>query len=140
VSKAFTREDDGEVPEEPVRRRGVPVPEPNYVTAAGLRALRAELERGGLSDERARELADHLATAVTVEPEDRAAVGFGATVTVEDDAGRHVQYRIVGAIEAAPKVGAISWQSPIARALLDARVGEIVALPKGEVEVVTITY
>jgi transcription elongation factor GreB len=117
----------------------VPVPVPNVVTADGLRALRAELE-GGPSDERARELAEHLATAETVEPADRDAVGFGATVTVEDAAGRRRSYRIVGAIEAAPRDGAISWQSPIARALFDARVGDTVPLPAGEVEVVAIAY
>lgn len=138
MSKAFTREDD-DAPELPVRRRGVPVPVPNIVTAAGLRALRAELERGP-SEARARELAEHLATAEALEPTDREVVGFGATVTVTDEAGRERQYWIVGAIEAAPGEGAISWQSPIAEALFDARVGDAVELPKGEVEIVAITY
>src|SRR4051812_28736840 len=137
MSKAFTREDD-DAPELPARRRGVPVPEPNFVTADGLARLRAELAVA--LDDRAREIADHLATAVTVEPEDRAAVGFGAWVTVEDDDGRRTRYRLVGAIESAPKDGAISWQSPIARALLDARVGDTVTLPRGEVTVVEIAY
>jgi transcription elongation GreA/GreB family factor len=138
VSKAFTREDD-QAPEAPMRRRGVAVPEPNLVTATGLRALRAELERGP-SEERARELAEHLATAQTLDPADRAVVGFGAMVTVEDEAGRRRSYRIVGAIEASPGQGAISWQSPIAEALYDARVGDTVELPKGEVEIVAIEY
>ncbi len=138
MSKAFTREDD-DAPEPAVRRRGVPVPVPNIVTAAGLRALRAELERGP-SDQRARELAEHLATAETLEPTDREVVGFGATVTVADEGGRERRYRIVGAIEAAPRDGAISWQSPIAEALFDARVGDSVELPTGEVEVVAIAY
>lgn len=138
VSKAFTREDD-DAPEPPVRRLGLPVPVPNPVTAAGLRALRAELDAGPTGD-RARELTDHLATAVTVEPTDRAAVGFGATVTVVDEAGRRQTYRIVGAIEAAPRDGAIGWQSPIATALHDARVGDTVTLPRGDVEIVAISY
>ena len=73
-------------------------------------------------------------------PADRAAAGFGARVTVVDDAGRRQTYRIVGAIEAAPREGAISWQSPIAEALQAARVGDTVALPRGEVEVVAIDY
>jgi transcription elongation factor GreB len=137
MSKAFTREDD-DVPEPPARRRGVPVPEPNFVTADGLQRLRAEL--AGADGDRARELAEHLATAVTVAPEDRAAVGFGAWVTVEDDDGARHRYRLVGAIESAPRDGAISWQSPIARALLDARVGDTVVLPKGEVTVIAIAY
>ena len=61
-------------------------------------------------------------------------------MTVVDDAGRRQTYRIVGAIEAAPREGAISWQSPIAEALQAARVGDTVALPRGEVEVVAIDY
>lgn len=43
MSKAFTKEND-DVPEVPVRRRGLPVPELNLVTPAGLAAARAELE------------------------------------------------------------------------------------------------
>jgi transcription elongation GreA/GreB family factor len=139
VSKAFTKETD-DVPEPPARRRGVPVPDPNYLTAAGERALRAELET--IPDEdRARELADHLATAIVMQPPaDRERVGFGAAVTVVDEAGKQTRYRIVGAIEAAPRDGAIYWQSPIAEALHDAQVGDSVALPRGEVEVVAIDY
>lgn len=122
-----------------MRRLGVPVPVPNLVTVEGLRRLRAELDAGP-GEDRARELAEHLATAETVQPGERDVVGFGAAVTVEDEDGARVTYRIVGAIEAAPREGAISWQSPIARALIDARVGDTVALPKGEVEVVAIDY
>jgi transcription elongation factor GreB len=138
VSKAFTREDDG-APEVPLQRRGLPVPVPNFVTADGLAALRAELASNP-PEERARELAEHLATAQTVEPEDRDAVGFGATVTVEDAEGQRTRYRIVGAIESSPRDGAISWQSPVARSLFDARVGDTVALPRGEVTIVAIDY
>ena len=138
MSKAFTREDD-DAPELPVRRLGVPVPVPNPVTADGLRALRAELDAGP-ADDRARDLAEHLATATAVEPVARDEVGFGATVTVADADGAHRTYRIVGAIEAAPRDGAINWQSPVARALLDARVGDTVTLPKGDVEILSITY
>ena len=138
MSKAFTREDDDATPPPP-RRRGLPVPVPNPVTAAGQRALRAELDAAPVGD-RARELTEHLATAFTPEPEDRGAVGFGATVeVVDDDGGRH-RYRLVGAIEAAPRDGAIHWQSPIATALHAARVGDTVELPRGEVEVVAISY
>jgi transcription elongation GreA/GreB family factor len=137
MSKAFTREDD-DAPAAPVRRRGVEVPVPNFVTARGLAALRAEAERPA-SEERARELTEHLLTAETVEPADRETVAFGARVTVEGADGRRT-YQIVGAIEAAPREGAISWQSPIARALLEARVGDTVVLPRGEVEVVAIEY
>ena len=141
MSKAFTRESD-DVPEPPIRRRGVAIPDgvPNYVTAAGERALRAELEALP-GEDRTHELSDHLATAVVMQPpEDRTRVGFGAKVTVEDAAGKRTRYAIVGAIEAAPRDGAIYWQTPIAHALHDAQVGDSVALPRGEVEIVAIDY
>ena len=148
MSKAFTKEDDG-VPEAPPRRRGIPVPDgvPNCITAPGLRALRDELDqlsrgpKSPESDDRMRELTDHLATAEVVEPTDRTRVGFGARVTVEDEHGKRTTYRLVGAIEASPREGAISWQSPIANALWDATIGDSVALPRGdEVEIVDIGY
>ncbi|MEJ7597870.1 MAG: GreA/GreB family elongation factor [Kofleriaceae bacterium] len=141
MSKAFTKEND-DVPEPPTRRRGIAIPDgiPNYVTAAGERALRAELEAAP-ADDRAREIAEHLATAIAMSPpEDRTRVGFGARVTVTDEAGKRVQYRIVGAIEAAPREGAIYWQTPIAEALHDAQVGDRIVLPRGEVEIVAIDY
>jgi transcription elongation GreA/GreB family factor len=141
MSKAFTKESD-DAPESVQRRRGVPVPTdvPNYITAAGGSALRAELA-APRDAERAREIAEHLATAVVMEaPADRSRVGFGATVTVEDGRGAKQKYRIVGAIEASPKEGAIYWRSPIALALHDAQVGDTVMLPRGEVEVVAIDY
>ncbi len=143
MSKAFTKE-DSDAPAGPVRKRGVPVPTdvPNYITAAGERALRAEL--AGLpagSDDRAHEISEHLATAVVMgPPDDKTRAGFGATVTIEDDRGKRTRYRLVGAIEASPRDGAIYWQSPIAEELEDARVGDTITLPKGEVEVVAIDY
>ncbi len=140
MSKAFTKEDD-DAPVAPVRRRGIPVPDPNFVTPDGLRAARAELDRGGEPD-RMRELAEHLATAQAVEPPaDRGEVGLGATVTVEDAAGKRTAYRLVGAIETDAKRGHVSWQSPIANALWGARVGDTVDLPRvGDVEIVEIAY
>jgi transcription elongation GreA/GreB family factor len=147
VSKAFTKEQD-DAPQPARRRLGVPVPDgANYVTAAGLRALRDEhdaLARGprdSAGDDRLHELADHLATAEVLEPSDRSRVSLGARVTVEDEHGKRTTYRIVGAIEAAPREGAISWQSPIANALWDAQVGDSVTLPRGDdVEIVAIGY
>jgi transcription elongation GreA/GreB family factor len=145
VSKAFTKE-DSDVPEPPVRRRGVPVPKdvPNYITTEGERALRAELAGLAAGDEvRAHEISEHLATATVIgAPDDKSRVGFGATVTVEDEAGKRTTYRLVGAIEAGERgrALAISWLSPIAEALFDAQVGDSVSLPRAEVEVVAIDY
>ncbi|MGE0401153.1 MAG: GreA/GreB family elongation factor [Kofleriaceae bacterium] len=141
MSKAFTKE-DADIPEAPMRKRGVPVPVPNIVTPAGLAAIRAEhdeLGRTGGDPDRMRELADHLATAQTVEP-DRSTVGVGARVTVEDEDGKRTTYHIVGAIEADAKRGLVSWQSPIAQALWGLRVGDGVTLPRSEGEIVAIDY
>lgn len=143
MSKAFTREAD-DAPEAPARRRGIPVPTPNLVTGPGLAAARAELERltatGGDAD-RARELADHLATAqVAAPPADRGEVGLGARVTVVDDAGARSVYEIVGAIEQDPRRGKVSWQSPVAQALWGGRVGDAVALPRGDGEIAAVEY
>ncbi len=143
MSKAFTKEDD-DLPPPPLQKRGIPVPEPNYVTSAGARWARAEVEQlmvSGGDPDRIRELTDHLATAEIVEPGDRVVVGLGARVTVEDTSGKRTTYQIVGAIEADPKRGALSWQTPIANALWGARVGDTIELPRGiEVEVVELEY
>lgn len=141
MSKAFTKEDDGDAPVPAPRRRGVPVPVPNLLTARGMAAVRAELEHGGGDPERARELADHLATAQVGAPEDREVVGFGASVTIEDDDGVRTSYRIVGAIEADARRGLIGWQSPLASALWGARIGDRVERPRGGAAlVVAIAY
>ena len=143
MSKAFTKE-DSDVPEAKVVRRGVPVPAdvPNYITVDGERALRAELAGLSTGDEaRAHEISEHLATAIVIgPPDDKSRVGFGATVTVEDESGKRTKYRLVGAIEAAPKEGAIYWQSPIAEALHDAQVGDSVTLPRGDAEIIAIEF
>ena len=140
MSKAFTKDDD-DAPAPPPLRRGVPVPEPNYMTPAGARAARAELA-AATDGARARELAEHLATAQILEPPaDRGGVSLGAEVTVVDESGARTVYRLVGALEADPRRGWISWQSPIAQALYGARVGDTIARPRGgDAEVTAIDY
>lgn len=140
VSKAFTRESD-DAPAPPAQRRGVPVPEPNYMTPAGVRAARAELATC-TSEVRIRELTEHLATAQIIEPPaDRSVAGLGATVTIEAEDGKRMRYRIVGALEADARRGLVFWQSPLAEALYGTRVGDTVVLPRGgEAEVVAVAY
>jgi len=140
VSKAFTKEaDDG--PEPRPLRRGVPVPEPNYMTPAGVRAARSELATA-TDDDRLRELTDHLATAQVIEPPAaRDTVSLGAQVTIEDESGRRTTYRIVGALEADARRGRVFWQSPVAEAMYGARLGDTIVLPRGgEAEIVAIDY
>ena len=71
-------------------------------------------------DRRIRYLQKRLPELKVVEssPDDRDRVFFGATVTVEDDEGKIVTLRIVGADEFDPKTNRISVDSPMARALL----------------------
>lgn len=55
-------------------------------------------------------------------------VCFGAIVLVEDEAGKASRYQIVGEDESAPRDGKISWSSPIGRALVGKRVGDVVSV------------
>ena len=57
-------------------------------------------------------------------PADRERVAFGAAVVVRHGSGEEETYQIVGFEEADPENGAISWLSPLARALMSRRVGE----------------
>jgi len=59
---------------------------------------------------------------------------FGAWVTLEDDGGKAIIYRIVGADETDPKPGFISIDSPMAKALLKKEIGDEVKVqtPEGE--------
>jgi transcription elongation factor GreB len=71
-------------------------------------------------------------------------VFFGATVTYADDHGDERTITIMGIDEADSLQGQVSWISPIARALLKARVGDEVRLvtPHGvhEIEVLDVQY
>ena len=71
-------------------------------------------------------------------------VFFGATVSVRDAAGAVRSVSIVGLDEADPARGRVSWVSPIARALLKAREGDLVTVrtPSGaeQLEVEEIRY
>lgn len=64
---------------------------------------------------------------------------FGATVTLENEDGKEIIYQIVGADEIDIKMGKISWNSPVAKALLGKKVDDevIIKKPQGE-ETVTI--
>lgn len=71
-------------------------------------------------------------------------VFFGATVTYADAAGVETTVTILGVDEADNAQGQISWVSPVARALLKARVGDVVRLvvPGGtqELELLDVQY
>jgi len=71
-------------------------------------------------------------------------VFFGATVTYADPDGAQTTVTILGVDEADSAQHQISWVSPVARALLKARVGEVVRLlvPGGvqELDILSVAY
>ena len=99
---------------------------------------RAKRKRLQAVDRRIVFLRDRVANMEVVDPGkgsgDR--VRFGATVTVVDEGEKEKSYKIVGVDEADPSAGKVSWLSPIAKALMGAREGDVVSLelPKGNVE------
>lgn len=98
-------------------------------------------------DRRVRYLLKRLEIAEVVDQSrqtNRNQVFFGATVTYADSRDEERTVRIVGVDEARHEHGEVSWISPVARALLKARVGDVVKVraPAGvdEIEVVRIEY
>jgi transcription elongation factor GreB len=86
-------------------------------------------------DRRVRFLRQRLEGMVVVDqpPSDRSRVFFGAWVTLEDDSGSEVEYRIVGPDEFDADRGYISMDSPLGRALMRKAVDDEVKveLPDG---------
>jgi transcription elongation GreA/GreB family factor len=142
MSRAFVKEGTGELeplPDLPIS------PHPNYVTPRGLASLRARLaevqddlarlrarpERLDKLPEAAAErdiryLEARLRGAIPVDPaaHDRRSVAFGLVVTVADEDGHQTKYEITGEDEADAALGRIAPQSPLARALMGAEVGD----------------
>jgi transcription elongation factor GreB len=164
MSRAFVKDNDGDaqdaLPELPLSEH------PNYVTARGIAKLRerladAQTRRDAMKSgeeetlDQQRELAalerelrwlnTRVASAMEVDlakqPRDR--VAFGAIVTVDSESGER-RWQIVGEDEADAEHGLVSYVSPLAQALLGARVGDEVRWqrPAGDmtIEVVAIDY
>ena len=156
MSRAFVKEPDGDMAgdEQPDLPQS---PHPNYVTPEGLAELETRLaERGGrrqhlaASDDLAdklplaqvdrdiRYLKGRIERAIPVDAAGQPAgeVCFGALVGVADETGSEAQYAIVGEDEADAQRGKVSWVSPLARALVGARVGDVITWkrPSGDVE------
>ncbi len=179
MSKAFTRETDGE--DDDLTLPPLPAGGKNYITPQGYAVLRDELfelidnerprivdivhwaasngdrsENGDYLygkkrlreiDRRIRFLTKRLEIAEVTDPSVHHGsnpVFFGATVTYVDEANVERTVTIMGIDEADSLKGQVTWVSPIARALLKAREGDVVKLvtPVGvqEVEVVEVRY
>src|SRR5205085_3435345 len=97
-------------------------------------------------DRRIRFLVKRLDLAEVVDPvgRDTDQVFFGATVDIVNQRGENRTVSIVGIDETDTSRGYISWISPMARALLKARAGDMVSLqtPGGleEIEVLGVRY
>ena len=148
MSRAFVKEGDGgldPLPDLPVS------PHPNYVTPRGLAALQARLRQcqtdlaalrarpdrldklpEAAAERDIRYLESRLRSAILIDPASlpTTSVAFGLAVTVTDDAGHDTTYEITGEDEADAPRHRIAPQSPLARALIGAELGDEVTWRK----------
>jgi transcription elongation factor GreB len=138
MSRAFVKE-DVDLPERSGRKRsasGLPPGATNYITARGAKRLRDELQKlraANAVSERVTELEQILASIHVVDPPDPASnsVTFGAMVTVKDGKGATETLTIVGVDELIFERDAVSWISPLGKALLAADMGDWIKLEDG---------
>ena len=85
-------------------------------------------------DRRVRYLSKRIEDVTIVEysPKQEGKVFFGAWVSLENEAGEHVKYRIVGADEIDTRSGCISVDSPMAKALIGKRIDDEITVDTGE--------
>jgi len=105
----------------------------------------AAKERQSMVEGRIAEIQSKIATAEVVNPADIKSdrVVFGATVTMTDlEEDEKVTYQIVGIDEADVKAGKISIMSPISRAMIGKKEGDVVVVhsPKGEKEYEIVSF
>jgi transcription elongation factor GreA len=77
-----------------------------------------------------------LRMAIIVEKTNSDVVTVGSLVTVQEDGSEPETYSLVGAKEADPRNGKISNESPIGRALMEHKVGDVVVAetPGGQIK------
>ena len=97
----------------------------------------AAKDKQGLMEARIAELTDVVGRAQVVDPSKLAheRVSFGSTVVMTDqETEEELRYTIVGGQESNPSKGLISFQSPVAKALLGKEEGDEVeiTLPSGK--------
>jgi len=181
MSKAFTKETDTEIEDEPDAPDILPSGLKNLMTPEGFRTLQDELyhlmhherpkiveivswaagngdrsENGDYIynkkrlreiDRRVRYLMKRTEDAEVVDPKRQQGIEqvfFGATVTYVREDETELTVKLVGVDEADMAVGKINWVSPVARALMKAKVGDVVEVRlegKSEsIEVIDICY
>ena len=96
----------------------------------------AAKERQGQVEMSIADLEDKVSRAQIVDPTTLSGdkIIFGATVTLLDDDDKPVKYQIVGPYEADAKLGRISYNSPLGKALIGRRVDDEieVSVPAGD--------
>ena len=96
----------------------------------------AAKERQGQVEMQIAELEDRVSRAQIVDPTSLSGdrIVFAATVSLRDDDDKPVRYQIVGPYEADARIGRISYNSPLGRALIGRRVGDEieVTVPAGD--------
>jgi transcription elongation factor GreA len=96
----------------------------------------AAKERQGQVEAQIADLEDRVSRAQIIDPRSLSGdrIVFGATVTLKDEDDNPVRYQIVGQTEADAKVGRISYNSPLGRALITRKVGDEieVTVPSGD--------
>ncbi|PIE83765.1 MAG: transcription elongation factor GreA [Bacteroidia bacterium] len=149
MSRGFTKDGDQEDTPLLTPRAYLPPGLANYVTLRGMRLLREE--EGALQDEirgllaqgqephrvqvnhlraRLQQLQERISTARPVEPGQAPPreVAFATEVEVQVNGAELSRYAVVGADEANPRQGRISFFSPIARILIGSVPGQVLEL------------
>jgi len=151
MSRAFVKENDLEyvgvdIPERPLSDK------PNYVTPNGLKLLNNKIDALKIERENLKQKKDdpiakqkvamierdmryysaRIESAILTAPkeEDHSIVLFGAKVTVEDEEGKLSTYEIVGEDEADIHQDKVSYLSPLAEALIGAKLNDEVTWEK----------
>jgi len=158
MSRGFVKEgDQEEVPMVP-QRAYLPEGVPNFVTRNGMEQLLAEKEaliqekeNLSITNENEKRLAinfinaklqllnNRIAEARIVEPEEeqKNEVTFGAMVTLKNAASGKIRtFQIVGVDEADIAGGKVSFISPVARALINKKVGDRITLKSDRSDIV----
>ena len=158
MSRGFVKEDDQEeVPMVP-QRAYLPDGVPNFVTRTGMEQLLAEKEalirekdNLGSSNENEKRIALNFINAklqllnnriaearvvdLTEQPQNE--IRFGATVTLKTEVPGKIQiFQIVGVDEANIARGKISFISPLAKTLINKKVGDTIALKRDREDIV----
>ena len=158
MSRGFVKEDDQEeVPIVP-QRAYLPVGVTNFVTPFGINQLLAEKqmlvnEKNNLNNANENEKRIALnyinaklqllnnriveAKIVNLNEQPQNEIRFGATITLRIEASRNIQtFQIVGVDEADISKGKVSFISPIARILINKKIGDKVILKQARKDIV----